>query len=294
MSETWPLPLRACWAVGAGLAECPHWMPDVEALLWVDIAASSVNILDIATGISTATILPAKVGAAVSGPTGTILLALESGLWLQDGRSLRQCAAPDMTGTHFNDGKCDAAGRFWVGSRANDGTPGQGNLYRLDPSGVVQKMAGGFDVCNGLGWSPEGNAFYLVDTVPRLLYRYDFDPLTGSIANRRVLQDFAEVPGKPDGLAVDVEGNIWCAMWDGSGIQVLSPAGEKVGWVDTPCPRPTSCAFGGNHQRTLFVTSAAYGLDPADTEHFGKSGSILAFDAPVAGVPVVGYAAAGM
>ena len=289
------MPLIASWPVRAGLAECPHWIAGTNALLWIDIVRPSVNILDLTTGVSAETIVPAKIGSAAPGPDGAVLLALETGLWMQDAQSaLHGWATPAMAGTHFNDGKCDPMGRFWVGSRSSDGSPGKGSLYRLDPDGRVEAMAGGFDVCNGLGWSPDATAFYLVDTVPRLLYRYDYDLNSGTIANRRIIQDFAGVPGKPDGLAVDSAGNIWCAMWDGAGIQRVAPDGELVGWLDTPCPRPTSCAFGGDDGRLLLVTSASYGLDPADIEQFGLSGSILAFRSPVAGVPVAAYAGPGI
>ncbi|MBC9034102.1 SMP-30/gluconolactonase/LRE family protein [Sphingomonas sp. JC676] len=289
------MPLVESWPVKASVAECPHWIGGTNSLLWIDGVRPSVNLLDLTTGISTETIVPAKIGSAAPGPDGTTLLALKDALWLQDSRAeLHPCAAPDMTGTHFNDGKCDPLGRFWVGSRSDDGSPGKGSLYRLDPDGRIIEMANGFDVCNGLAWSPDATAFYFVDTVPRLLYRYDYDLTLGTIANRQVIQDFAGVPGKPDGLAVDIGGNIWCAMWDGAGIQRLSPDGERIGWLDTPCPRPTSCAFGGDDGRMLLVTSASYGLHPADIEQFGLSGSILAFRSPVAGVPVAAYAGPGI
>jgi sugar lactone lactonase YvrE len=285
------MPLVASWPVRAGLAECPHWIADTNSLLWIDGVRPSVNLLDLTTGISTETVVPTKIGSAAPGPDGTLLLALGNQLWLQDARTERHFwAAPGTNGTHFNDGKCDPAGRFWVGSRASDGSPGRGSLYRLDPDGRITEMATGFDVCNGLAWSPDATAFYIVDTVPRLLYRYDYDLTSGTIANLQVIQDFAGVPGKPDGLAVDVAGNIWCAMWDGAGILRLSPDGEQLGWLDTPCPRPTSCAFGGDDGRMLFVTSASFGLDPAESERFGLSGSILAFHSPVAGAPVAAYA----
>jgi sugar lactone lactonase YvrE len=285
------MPLVASWPVRAGVAECPHCIAGTNALLWIDGVRPSVNLLDLATGVSTETIVPAKIGSAVPGADGTVLLALENALWFQDSQgALHAWAAPDKTGTHFNDGKCDPAGRFWVGSRSDDGSPGKASLYRLDPDGHLTETAGGFDVCNGLAWSPDATAFYLVDTIPRRLYRYDYDLTSGTVANPRVIQDFADVPGRPDGLAVDISGNIWCAMWDGSGIQRLSPEGELIGWFDTPCPRPTSCAFGGEDGRTLLVTTASYGLDSADIERFGLSGSILAFRAPVAGVHVAAYA----
>lgn len=280
----------AAWPVGAALAECPFWDSAEGALYWIDILGPSFNRLNPDTGATVEMLVPDKIGSAVPGGDGRVLLALETGLWLMDANmSFRRLAQPDFDNTHFNDGKCDPQGRFWVGSRSSDGSLGKGSLYRVDCDETVVEMAKEFDVCNGLGWSPDGTIFYIVDTVPRLLYRYDFDPLTGAIANRRILYDFANMAGKPDGLAIDRAGNIWCAMWDGWGITVISPDGARIGWVDTPCPRPTSCAFGGMDGHTLFVTSASFGLDPADETKFGLSGQIMAFRSPIAGTPVSSF-----
>jgi sugar lactone lactonase YvrE len=274
------------WALGAGLAECPTWIPGSGLLAWVDIVKPSYNLLDPTTGINNVIAVPAKIGSAAPLDAAAAILALEDGLWLwRQGGPLERLPSPDMAGIHFNDGKCDPRGRFWAGTRASDGSPGGGALYRVDHDGTVACMASGFDVPNGLGWSPDGRHFYLVDTVPRLLYRYDFDVTDGTIANRLILHRFEGSPGKPDGLAVDRMGNIWCAMWDGHGIAVLSPRGVQIDWLATPCPRPTSCAFGGDDLRTLFVTTASIGLDPADP-HFGEAGNIMALPVDVAGLPV--------
>lgn len=265
------------WSVGAALAECPIWIPEARLLAWVDILGPTYNLLDPMTGVNRATPVHAKIGSAAPLSAGEAILALEDGLWLfQQGKPLDPLPSPDMSGAHFNDGKSDPAGRFWVGTRATDGSPGGGALYRVDRQHQVTCMATGFDVPNGMGWSPDGRYFYLIDTVPRLLYRYDFDLTGGTISNRVILHRFENITGKPDGMAVDGDGNIWCAMWDGAGIALLSPDGIQIAWFPTPCQRPTSCAFGGDDLGTLFVTTAAYGLDPAD-ERFGEAGNILAF-----------------
>lgn len=265
------------WPVGAALAECPVWIPEARLLAWVDILGPTYNLLDPVTGINRSIPLHAKIGSAAPLDAGEAMLALEDGLWLfRQGGSLEPLPSPDMTGVHFNDGKCDPAGRFWVGTRATDGSAGGGALYRVDHERRVTAMDSGFDVPNGMGWSPDGRSFYLIDTVPRLLYRYDFDLAGGAISNRTILHRFEDTAGKPDGMAVDRDGYIWCAMWDGGGIARLAPDGTQVGWLPTPCQRPTSCAFGGDDLSTLFVTTAAYGLDPLDVR-FGQAGSILAF-----------------
>jgi sugar lactone lactonase YvrE len=265
------------WPVGATLAECPIWIPEAQLLAWVDILGPAYNLLDPTTGINRCTPVHAKIGSAAPLNAGEAILALEDGLWLfREGKPLDPLPSPDMQSVHFNDGKCDPAGRFWVGTRANDGSPGGGALYRVGRDREVTCMATGFDVPNGMGWSPDGRYFYLIDTVPRLLYRYDFDLAGGTIANRVILHRFENIIGKPDGMTVGSDGTVWCAMWDGGGIALLSPDGTQIAWFPTPCQRPTSCAFGGDDLRTLFVTTAAHGLDPADAR-FGEAGSILAF-----------------
>lgn len=265
------------WPVGATLAECPIWIPKARLLAWVDILGPTYNLLDPITGVNRSIPVHAKIGSAAPLNAGQAILALEDGLWLfRQGKLLDPLPSPNMQGVHFNDGKCDPAGRFWVGTRASDGSPGGGALYRVDHRRQVTCMATGFDVPNGMGWSPDGRHFYLIDTVPRLLYRYDFDLAGGTISNRVILHRFENIIGKPDGMAVGGDGNIWCAMWDGGGIALLAPDGRQVDWLPTPCQRPTSCAFGGDDLCTLFVTTAAHGLDPTDAR-FGEAGSILAF-----------------
>jgi sugar lactone lactonase YvrE len=277
------------WPVGATLAECPVWIPEARLLAWVDILGPTYNLLDPTTGINRAIPVHAKIGSAAPLDAGEAILALEDGLWLfQQGHPLAALPSPDMTGVHFNDGKCDPAGRFWVGMRATDGSPGGGALYRVDEERRVTRMDTGYDVPNGMGWSPDGRSFYLIDTVPRLLHRYDFDLASGAISNRTILHRFEDTAGKPDGMAVDRDGYIWCAMWDGSGIARLAPDGRQVDWFPTPCQRPTSCAFGGDGLRTLFVTTAAHGLDPAD-QRFDQAGSILAFRLDLTDPAVAGF-----
>ena len=127
--QRWPR--FRCFVV-AMLAECPVWIPEARLLAWVDILGPTYNLLDPSTGINRAIPVHAKIGSAAPLDAGEAILALEDGLWLfRQGQPLASLPSPDMTGVHFNDGKCDPAGRFWVGTRATDGSPGGGALYRV-------------------------------------------------------------------------------------------------------------------------------------------------------------------
>ncbi len=194
-----------------------------------------------------------------------------------------------MENRRFNDGKCDPQGRFWAGTLALDATPGMGCLYCLSVDGNVRLVEDGFHICNGLGWSPDGKKFYLTDSGNRVIYQYDFDAATGDVHNKRTFVQLGEDDGVPDGLAIDEEGCLWSAIWDGWRVVRFDPDGVVDRVVEVPVPRPTSCAFGGTDLKTLFITSARIRLSAVQLAGAPLSGSVFALDAAVAGAPVNEY-----
>jgi sugar lactone lactonase YvrE len=247
----------------------------------------------LASGRTRTTALPELVGAVVPRKRGGYVAATQSGfrgLDLQSGEMLALASPTDMAGRRFNDAKCDPLGRLWGGTLALDATPGKGALYRLDADRSLHEIARGFDICNGLGWNAEGTIFYLADSGARVIYAYDFDLEKGEIGNRREFARFEQEEGNPDGLAVDAEGGIWCAMWDGWEIRRYRPDGTLDRRVPVPVPRPTSCAFGGPDLSTLYITSARIRLSATQLATAPLSGSIFALPVSVPGVPVAAYA----
>lgn len=276
----------------AFLAESPHWLGDGRSLLWVDILAPSVNVSNLATGDTRTTPLGELVGVVVPRTSGGFIAATQSGFRTLDlpGGEMQPIAAPlHMSGRRFNDGKCDAAGRLWAGTLAIDAAPERGALYRLDTHGVLDEIESGFHICNGLGWSPDNTRFYLADSGRRTIYVYDYDLDTGTVTNKQVFARFADADGMPDGLAIDAQGHVWCAMWDGWAIKRFAPDGTLVRSIDLPVPRPTNLAFGGPQLRTLYITTARIRLSATQLAAAPLSGSLLALEVDVAGTPVGGY-----
>lgn len=276
----------------AFLAESPHWLGDGRSLLWVDILAPSVNVSNLATGDTRTTPLGELVGVVVPRTSGGFIAATQSGFRTLDlpGGEMQPIAAPlHMSGRRFNDGKCDAAGRLWAGTLAIDAAPERGALYRLDTHGVLDEIESGFHICNGLGWSPDNTRFYLADSGRRTIYVYDYDLDTGTVTNKQVFARFADADGMPDGLAIDAQGHVWCAMWDGWAIKRFAPDGTLVRSIDLPVPRPTNLAFGGPQLKTLYITTARIRLSATQLAAAPLSGSLLALEVDVAGTPVGGY-----
>ncbi|MEG3791595.1 SMP-30/gluconolactonase/LRE family protein [Lysobacter sp. CCNWLW3] len=276
----------------AFLGEAPYWIGSAQSLLWVDILAPSVHLSNLSTGDTRTTPLGELVGMVVPRRRGGYVAATQSGfrsLDLRSGEMAPLASPPGMSGRRFNDGKCDALGRLWAGTLALDASPDRGSLYRLDVDGSLREMESGFHICNGMGWSPDSKRFYLADSGRRTIYAYDYDLAAGELSNKAVFATFDSSEGMPDGLAIDAQGHLWCAMWDGWAVRRYAPDGTLERTIDLPVPRPSSCAFGGEDLKTLYITSARIRLSATQLAAAPLSGSILAVQVEVPGAPVGEY-----
>lgn len=269
------------------LAEGPFWQPETEHLHWVDILAPSVISADLKTGERRTRPMPELVGVAIPRRSGGFICATETGLrTLDETGKVTTLAEPeaDRPGNRFNDGKCDAHGRLWVGSLAINTEPGKGALWRYDPENGAAKMVDGLHVSNGLGWSPDNRTFYFTDSGPRTIWAFDFDLEQGTLENRRLFVQIEAHEGVPDGLTVDAQGGVWTALWDGWEMRRYLPDGTFDRSITLPVPRPTSCTFGGPQLQTLLVTSARIRLSAQQLTEAPLSGSVFAIETPYSGL----------
>jgi sugar lactone lactonase YvrE len=245
---------------GAQLGEGPRWDAALRRLLWVDIEGRTLHVFDPVTGDDSALPVWSRVGAASwTTAEGMVLVALAERLALlslADGSLSTLAEIPHAGHMRLNDGACDPAGRFWIGSMALAETPGIAALYRY-ADGALERVVDDVSLSNGLGWSPDETLMYYVDSPTYRIDVFDYDVGSGTIANRRPFVELEHAAGIPDGLAVDDEGCVWLALWGGSSVRRYSPEGALEHVVDVPATHVTACAFGGEDRRSLFITSAA-------------------------------------
>lgn len=276
------------------LGEGPHYDGAARTLYWVDIVAGEAWSLQVETGTARNWRFDLPVTAVVPRRMGGLLVALAHGLVFFDPDTGKHVnfAAPegDLRGNRSNEARVDPQGRFWLGTMQNDIGPdgeelpmtqSQGSLYRVTPDGQFVRMETNVGISNTLAWDEKRARLYFADSLAGTISVYDWDKEKGAISNRRL---FAETPdrGLPDGSALDEEGYLWNSRWGGSCIIRYAPDGIIDRIIDVPVKQPTSCVFGGDDLKTLYVTSARMGLG---AEANALDGALLSARAPVAGQP---------
>jgi sugar lactone lactonase YvrE len=261
-------------AAPALLGEGPVWDAARGELVWVDIDRGLVH-RRAAGGAEISVDVGQPVGCAVPRVGGGLALALRDGFaLLPAGGCEARLVAPveqQRPDTRMNDGGCDSHGRFWAGTMSLVGDTRTAGLYRLDADLRVTRMLPGVSISNGLGWSPDDRLMYHVDTPRRRIDVYEFDAIEGAIGGRRAAIPVAPEHGRPDGLTVDAEGGVWVALWGGGAVQRFSSDGRLEARLELPVTQVTSCCFGDPDLATLYVTSAARGV-----EHEPLAGSLFA------------------
>jgi gluconolactonase len=129
-------------------------------------------------------------------------------------------------------------------------------VYRLTPDlGTYTLLVDDFVLPNGLAFSPDESVLYINDTRRKHIRAFDLLP-NGTLAKQtdRVFADLGgDEPGVPDGMKVDVEGNVYCG--GAGGIWIMDPRGKKLGRFVHGAPATTNIAFGGDDWKTLYFTS---------------------------------------
>ena len=129
-------------------------------------------------------------------------------------------------------------------------------VYRVTPDlGTLTLLVGDFIVPNGLAFSPDESVLYINDTRRGHIRAFDMLPNgTLAIQSDRVFADLTgERPGVPDGMKVDLEGNVYCG--GSGGVWILDSNGKHLGTIAHGETATTNVAFGGDDWKTLFFTS---------------------------------------
>ncbi len=272
------------------LGEGCIWDYNRQRLLFVDIEKCMLYIYHPETKDLRKIDVGQRLGTVVPTQDGKLLVALEKSVVVLDPAtgSLETAAEieTDVPGNRFNDGKCDPAGRFWVGTVVEDMSEPRAALYRIDSDYSVKKMLAGVTNSNGIVWSLDHTKLYYIDTPTRRVVSFDYDLASGNIENRRPVIDIPGSMGYPDGMTIDAEGKLWIAMFEGAAVSRWDPDGGRL--IDSypiPAKNVTSCAFGGENLDELYVTTAQFLMTAEDLKAYPQSGGLFRLKLITKGIP---------
>ncbi|MGI8569873.1 MAG: SMP-30/gluconolactonase/LRE family protein [Methylocella sp.] len=291
----------------ATTGETPTWCEREQALYWIDVEEPALHRFDPATGEDVRWPLADEIGCFVlPNRSGAAIVALRSGIYRLDlttGKTVCLTGPPYDPSVHrFNEGACDAAVRFWVGTmfaptsrgldptrRKAGATEEAGALRYFTPDeGLVERSPAAIEP-NGLAWSPNNRTMFFAHTEARTIFAFDFDVSTASLNNRRVFATIPESIGKPDGGTVDAEGCYWSGIYGGGRLIRFTPSGTVDREIRLPVSCPTMCAFGGSTFEDVYIASASKDLDAARARE-PLAGGLFRLRPGVRGLPVRTFA----
>ncbi len=287
-----------------GLAESPFWHPQEQVLYWVDAPGKQILRASFPNGAAEAWDMPSEPGCIAPARSGGLVIALRHGIFRAAtwGAPLQHVATLpyDPTRVRANDGKCDALGRFWVGTLDETKAHKAGALYSVDCRSGASEIVlhvDGATTANGLAWSPDNKTLYWADTPRHLVRAWDYELHSNVLSQDRIFLTIEPKPaewvpgdagyrGRPDGAAVDVLGNYWTSLFEGQRLACYAPDGTLLQEFLTPAQCPTMPCFGGPDLKALFVTTASKGRGTAEISRFPHSGAVFYARVDVAGLPV--------
>jgi len=279
---------------GCLLGEGPLWSPSEGFLWWIDIKRAKLHRYNPRTTNTRRYDLPLHASALALLDGGLLMIGdREVGRYdtaTEDYERLLSLNEPENFRT--NDGGIAPDGSFWFGVMDDNEAVAEGSYYRLNTDMTLERIGlPEVMVTNTMQFSPDGGVFYTCDSAEQQILGFNYNCETGALSKRRIFASTMDAGCYPDGTAIDVEGYLWNAQWAGSRLVRYAPDGRVDRIVKLPVSRPTSCAFGGEDLKTLYITSARVGLSDAALDRQPLAGSLFSLDIDVPGLPVQEFGA---
>jgi gluconolactonase len=264
-------------ATGMRWAEGPVWFGDGRYLLWSDIPNNRLMKWEESSGAVSVFRAPSNFSNGNTRDRQGRLVTCE--------HDTRRVTRTEYDGTVTtladtfegkrlnspNDVVCRGDGSIWftdppfgiLGNYEGHTAPPElpTNVYRLDPaSRRLTVVAGDINRPNGLAFTPDESRLYVIEAgvTPRVIRVYDVLDNGARLGNGQVFAT-AEPEGTPDGLRVDVDGNLWVGWGMGTealdGVAIINPAGRTIGRIHIP-ERVANVCFGSLRRNRLFMTAS--------------------------------------
>lgn len=261
------------------LGEGPVWDTVSRQILWLDIKKGKIHSYNRDTKMHHSFSIGEMIGCIAPRSIGGFIAGLENGIAfidMENNRVQHIINPEEGIGNRFNDGKCDAAGRFWAGTMSLQEEENKGNLYVMDTDLSIKKKIENVTISNGLAWNADSSIMYYINTPTNYIFAFDFDIQTGNISNQRVVIDLTHEKGYADGMTIDEEGMLWIAFYSGWRVDRYDPSTSKLlQQIMLPVENVTCCAFGGSGLNDLYITTATQGMNEQSLKEQPDAGKLF-------------------
>lgn len=279
------------------VGESPLWCENQQSWFWVDIPKKRIWKYDTVKQLSRYWETSEMVANIALSSQSDLIAGMETGIFRLSLHAETNAvetllvALPEaQPGLRFNDGRCDRQGRYWSGTMWMDMAAARniGKLYRYTTRDRLSApVISGLLTQNGLAWSPDGKTMYLSDSHPQsqLIWAFDYDTDSGMPSRQRLFADMKELPGRPDGAAVDTDGCYWICANDGGAVLRFTPEGKVDRQIALPMKKPAMCSFGGPNYEWMLVTS----INPAPGQSDEWAGKTILLKPGAQGIAETGF-----
>ena len=261
-------------------AEGPVWIKDKNLIVWSDVKSNKMLSYDAETGVVSDFRNPSEFNNGNCTDISGRLISCQHG----KRRVVRQEKNGDLSviADNYNNKKLNSpndvavskSGNIWFtdppygiltnqeGHKSESEQDGN-HLYRVDQKLNIKKIDAKFDKPNGLVFSPDGKILYVADSGaaepgnfnlsrPHNIQKFILD----NEENVLTKEIFVEIEnGFPDGMTVDINGNLFVCDPNGMKIHIFDPSSERLGHIDIP-ERVANCTFGGHNKSDLYITAS--------------------------------------
>ncbi len=219
------------------LGEGPIWCPEEKVLWWFDIKGRMISRFTPATD---------EVRSwPVNEDPGSLALRRDGGLMVA----------------------------FYGGFRAYDLDSGEAQIiHEIEAETPRSRLNDGRCDRQGRFWA--GSMDDLMVEPMGGLYRLDADLSVHKTESDIICSN--SIAFSPDGSAIDAEGYLWNAMWDGWCLARWAPDGTLDRTIELPVQRPTCPMFGGEGLDTIYLICASIHLSKSDLAKQPQAGGIFA------------------
>jgi sugar lactone lactonase YvrE len=278
---------KVLWKLKCKLGEGTLWVKEHNSIYFVDIKKKCFFSLNVKNNKKKKYKVNKEIGFLAHIKNNIFILGLQGELRIQNIKTKKIIKSilieQDTKLNRINDGKTDPKANLWFGTMDNlERKIENGSLYKLDKNLNLTKVDKNYRITNGPAFINENN-FYHTDSSKKIIYKIKINK-KDKIISKKIFKKFSKKDGSPDGMTLDKNKNIWVAHFHGACVSVFNKNAKLIHKINLPAQNITNCAFGGQNNNELFITSATKGMNRADLKKFKYSGSLFSVKSNIRGI----------